>query len=72
MQGKYFDELEVGDQFTSHRRTLTETDIINFICIIGLLNPLFTELGQDQHASFSPSRLFSRLSLSGPEYDTVF
>jgi acyl dehydratase len=43
MQGKFFDELEVGDQFTSHRRTITETDVVNFTCLTGLLNPLFTD-----------------------------
>jgi len=43
MQGKFFDELEVGDQFTSHRRTITQTEVVNFVCLIGLLNPLFTD-----------------------------
>lgn len=43
MQGKFFEELEVGDRFTSHRRTMTETDIVNFTCLIGLMNPLFTD-----------------------------
>ena len=43
MQGKFFDELEVGDQFTSHRRTITETDVVNFTCLTGLLNPVFTD-----------------------------
>jgi len=43
MQGKFFNELEVGDQFTSHRRTITETEVVNFVCLIGLLNPLFTD-----------------------------
>ena len=28
MQGKSFEELEVGDQFTNQRRTMTETDIV--------------------------------------------
>ena len=44
MQGKFFEELEVGDRFTSHRRTMTETDIVNFTCLIGLINPLFTDV----------------------------
>lgn len=44
MQGKFFEELEVGDRFTSHRRTMTETDIVNFTCLIGLMNPLFTDV----------------------------
>ena len=43
MQGKFFDELEVGDQFTSHRRTISETDVVNFTCLAGLFNPLFVD-----------------------------
>ena len=43
MQGKFFEELQVGDQFTSQRRTITETDVVNFTCLTGLLNPLFTD-----------------------------
>lgn len=43
MQGMYFDELEVGRQFTSPRRTVTETDIVLFTGLTGLLNPLFTD-----------------------------
>jgi len=43
MQGKYWDELEVGQEFLSHRRTLTEADVTLFTCLAGLLNPLFTD-----------------------------
>ena len=43
MQGIYFDELDVGCNFTSPRRTVTETDIVLFTCLTGLLNPVFTD-----------------------------
>ena len=43
MQGMYFDELEVGRELTSPRRTVTEADIVFFTCLTGLLNPLFTD-----------------------------
>ena len=43
MLGKYFDELKAGDEFTSHRRTITEADIVLFTSLTGLLNPLFTD-----------------------------
>lgn len=43
MQGKFFEELEIGDQFTSQRRTMTETDVVIYTCLTGLLNPLFTD-----------------------------
>ncbi len=32
---KFFEELEVGDTLFTHRRTVTETDIVNFACLSG-------------------------------------
>ncbi|MGB5488454.1 MAG: phenylacetic acid degradation bifunctional protein PaaZ, partial [Lysobacterales bacterium] len=32
---KTFDELEIGDSLISHRRTVTESDIVNFGCLSG-------------------------------------
>ena len=32
---KTFDELEIGDSLISHRRTVTEADIVNFGCVSG-------------------------------------
>ena len=43
MIGKYFEELNVGDEYQSPRRTVSETDIVLFTSITGLLNPLFTD-----------------------------
>ena len=41
--GKYFDELNVGDRFASIGRTVTETDIVNYVCIGGLMEELFID-----------------------------
>ncbi len=32
---KYFDELQIGETYITHRRTVTETDIVNFAGISG-------------------------------------
>lgn len=32
---KYFEELEIGDSITTHRRTVTEADVVNFAGISG-------------------------------------
>ncbi len=32
---KYFEELQIGDSLTTHRRTVTEADIVNFGCLSG-------------------------------------
>ena len=43
MQGRYLQELEVGQDFVSPRRTITETDIVLFTSLVGLVNPIFTD-----------------------------
>ncbi|MFQ5739388.1 MAG: phenylacetic acid degradation bifunctional protein PaaZ [Acidobacteriota bacterium] len=32
---KSFDQLQIGDSITTHRRTLTEADVVNFACLTG-------------------------------------
>ncbi len=32
---KYFEELRIGETWTTHRRTVTEADIVNFGCLSG-------------------------------------
>ena len=43
MQGNFFEDWQVGDQFSSPRRTMTETDVVLFTSLTGLLNPLFID-----------------------------
>jgi len=42
--GVHWDELNVGDQFRSLNRTITEPDIVSFIGVTGMLETLFTDL----------------------------
>lgn len=39
MADKYFDEYELGVEWTSHGRTITEADIVNFAGISGDFHP---------------------------------
>jgi 3-hydroxybutyryl-CoA dehydratase len=39
----YFTDLEVGDRFVTHARTITETDVVNFASITGDQDPLHTD-----------------------------
>ena len=32
---KFFEELQIGESLTTHRRTVTEADIVNFGCLSG-------------------------------------
>ena len=41
--GFYFEDFEEGKEFTSPRRTITETDLVVFTAITGLKNPVFTD-----------------------------
>ena len=39
-RGLYFEDMEVGQSFTTARRTVTEADIVNFAGVSGDYNPL--------------------------------
>lgn len=41
--GFYWQDLKVGDRFKTFGRTVTETDVINFVNGVGMHEPLFTD-----------------------------
>lgn len=41
--GFCWDDLAVGDRFKTYGRTITETDIINFVGVSGMLESLFVD-----------------------------
>ena len=47
--GLYWDNLEVGEQFKTLNRTITEPDIVNFIGVTGMVETLFTDLSFAGH-----------------------
>jgi acyl dehydratase len=42
-QGFYWQDLEIGQRFQTLRRTLTETDLVNFISVTGMLEAIFID-----------------------------
>lgn len=42
-QGFFFQDLQVGRQFQTYRRTVTETDLVNFINCTGMLEKIFID-----------------------------
>jgi len=44
-QGYFWQDLSVGQQFRTIRRTITETDLVNFISCTGMLEAIFIEEG---------------------------
>jgi len=49
-QGYYWQDLQVGQRFRTFRRTITETDIVNFISVTGMLETIFIDTTYDQGA----------------------
>lgn len=41
--GLYWQELKTGQRFQTFRRTVTETDIVNFISVTGMLETIFID-----------------------------
>ena len=42
-QGFFFQDLHIGQQFRTYRRTVTETDLVNFISVTGMLEMIFID-----------------------------
>lgn len=49
-QGYYWQDLQVGQRFRTFRRTVTETDIVNFISVTGMLETIFIDATYDRGA----------------------
>jgi acyl dehydratase len=41
-RGLYFEDFEIGKTYTTPRRTVTQTDIVNFACLSGDFNEVHT------------------------------
>lgn len=46
-QGLYWQDLKVGQRFRTFRRTVTETDLVNFIGVTGMLEAIFIDAGYE-------------------------
>ena len=42
-QGFHWQDLQVGQKFRTYRRTITETDLVNFISVTGMLEAIFID-----------------------------
>ncbi|MFQ5825936.1 MAG: MaoC family dehydratase [Dehalococcoidia bacterium] len=61
MEPKYWDDLNVGDRYTTISRTVTETDLVNFVGLTGLFESLFIDREYVQKES-----IFGRPIIPGP------
>jgi acyl dehydratase len=51
--GPFWDDLAVGDRFRSAGRTLTETDLVNFVNLSWLTEELFTNTEDRKHMAIA-------------------
>lgn len=71
-QGIPFEQLPVGSQFCTSGRTVTETDLINFVSCTGMLEPLFTNTEYLKHDAVIKGRVVpAALSFSFAEAQLV-
>ncbi|RNF33240.1 MaoC family dehydratase [Paracoccus methylarcula] len=55
-EGFYWNDLTVGDRFRTSGRTITETDIVNFVNAAGMLESLFVDAEYRAAHSAIPGR----------------
>ncbi len=53
-QGFYWQDLRVGQQFRTWQRTVTETDLVQFISVTGMLEAIFIDADQEGAMSGRP------------------
>lgn len=57
MNGVTFEGFHPGDRYTTGRRTVTEHDIMQFVCLVGLTEPLFLDLEYIKNESLFGERI---------------
>jgi len=57
LQGKHFEDLKEGDTFKTARRTITETDVIQFVTLVGFVEPLFLDIEYIERESLFKRRI---------------
>jgi len=53
MQGLMFEDFKIGSRFKTASRTITESDLVTFVGIAGLNEPLFLDADGARAASYS-------------------
>ena len=53
-QGFYWQDLQVGQKFRTFQRTVTETDLVQFISVTGMLEAIFIDADYDGAMSGRP------------------
>lgn len=62
--GKYFDDIAIGEKYSSLKRTITESDVVAFAALSGDYNPLHTDSEFAQKSRFSQRIAHGALTFS--------
>jgi acyl dehydratase len=57
MRGKYFESFHPGERFITGRRTVSEHDILQFVTLVGLTEPLFLDIEYIKNESLYGERI---------------
>ena len=57
MKGNTFEGFHAGDRFLTDRRTITEHDVMQFVTLVGLTEPLFLDLEYIRNQSLFGERI---------------
>ena len=66
-QGFYWQDLQAGQKFRTYRRTITETDLVNFISVTGMLEAIFI----DAHYSAGAGAIKGRVVPAALTYSLI-
>lgn len=64
MLNRYYEEIQIGDHYTSRGRTITEADIVNFSGLTGDWYPLHTDMEYAKNTVFKQRIAHGMLVLS--------
>jgi acyl dehydratase len=53
VQGRTWEEMVKGSRFRTAARTVTETDLVNFVCLGGFIEPLFLDASHAGEAGYT-------------------
>ena len=59
--GFYWQDLEVGQRFQTFRRTVTETDLVNFVSVTGMLEVIFIDATYERRHRRAPGAVGAHL-----------
>lgn len=57
MKGNTFEGFHAGDRFLTDRRTITEHDVMQFVTLVGLTEPLFLDMEYIRNQSLFGERI---------------